>query len=277
MRVLVAPTLALCFLAGPAAAGETGCRIENGALVVPAAFGAIAGDFLFDPSQPVSQLHLTTAQGAGITADTARGRLRLAGETLGGVTLEVVNLDAREQGFVTNISGVLGADVLRRYQIEVRFSPCVVTLARRLPRPAPGAWRSPVVWIGGAPAVAAAIADRNGSSGRGLFAIDTGSVGSRIAGASLSRSLAKGEDAASRTSPPARIRAISLAGDLFEQSPAGTMADAAPGLAGALGLAVWTRYVVRLDLAADRIELTPSVPGRARSRGSSRRAGRRRR
>jgi hypothetical protein len=58
------PAAALAFvlasLAGPPApAGQTRCWVDNGAVIAPAAFGDIAGDFIFDLSAPQSVLHST--------------------------------------------------------------------------------------------------------------------------------------------------------------------------------------------------------------------------
>ena len=90
------------------------------------------------------------------------------------------------------------------------------------------------------------------------FAIDTASEGVRVAGAKLTRAPPDGADAGSRTSPPARVRALSLGGRLFEETPAGLMAPAPPGLDGAVGLAVWRPYHLRLDTARGWMDLAPS-------------------
>ncbi len=257
MRAAAGLALLISLAAGPSAAGEVACRIENGALVAPAAFGDIAGDFLIDASAPTSTLHLTVAQADGITEASARRGLKLAGSRLAGVEMTVASLDAREMGFVTNITGVIGADVLRRLVVDIRFAPCRITVRRRAGRPA-GALT--IRWLGGTPAVAAAIADRGGTARAGLFSIDTAAAGSRIAGAGFSRPLPAGSDPASPTAPPARLRALSLAGRLMENTPAGLLTDPPPNLAGALGLAIWTRYDLRLDLADGWVALSPEAP-----------------
>ncbi len=132
---------------------------------------------------------------------------------------------------MTNISGVLGADFLRRFVVDIAFSPCSIHIARRARRGSAGAMRVPVVWVAGTPAIRAAIADREGTSLAGQFAIDTAAAGSRIADAHFTRPLPSGADPASPVQPPARLRALSVAGDLFEDTPAGVLS--APGLAGA--------------------------------------------
>ncbi len=100
--------------------------------------------------------------------------------------------------------------------------------------------------IAGAPAVFAAVSD--GVVARtGWFAVDTASAGSQLADAGFSRPLPKGLDPGDRAAPPARLRAVSLGGILVEQTPAGLMNAATPGLAGSLGLAIWARIHLRID------------------------------
>ena len=278
MRALVPLSIVLLLAASGARAGETRCWFENGAVVVSAAFGDIAGDFILDLSAPHSQLHNTTAQTHGVEADSTRRDLVLAGEKLRGFEMPVVDLDARSEGFVTGVNGVLGADVLEPFVVDIRFSPCVVKLSRhssvrRLERGLParivlkrqgglearapgGSLRLKVRRIAGVPAVAAAISD-GVESRQGWFAVDTASQGTRIAGAGLSRTPPKGVDPADRPTPPARLRALSLGGRLFEQTPAGLLTDAPSGLDGAIGDAVWSRYRLRLDLERGWLELAP--------------------
>src|SRR5471030_2121477 len=102
--------VAVILIAGSARSGETRCWFENGALVVPAAFGDIAGDFILDVSVPASQLHVTAAQSSGIAGGEARADLRLAGKRIDAFPMAVADLDRRTRAFTTNIAGVLGAD-----------------------------------------------------------------------------------------------------------------------------------------------------------------------
>ena len=238
---------AACFAssaAGAARAAEVRCWIDRGAVVVPAAYGPIAGDFILDLSQAKSQLHDTAALTAGSTADTTRWALRLAGRTQRGFEMKVADLDARIGGFPTNIAGVLGADVLSGWSLDLILDPCRLRLS-----PATKRGHGPRLrmrMIAGAPAVFAAVSD--GFVARtGWFAVDTASVGSRLADAGFSRPLRKGVDPGDRAAPPARLRAVSLGGLLVEQTPAGLMKVAAPGLVGSLGLSIWTRVHLRID------------------------------
>ena len=250
--------VALVLIAARARAGETRCWFENGALVVPAAFGDIAGDFILDVSAPRSQLHVTRAQSAGIVADHARADLRLAGERIRRFDMKVADLDARSHGFTTNIAGVLGADAAAPFTADIDFSPCRVRLRRGRPAHLGGGYRLKVQEVAGVPAVEAAISD-GAVSRQGLFAIDTASAGTRVSGGRLSRAPPTGVDPTDRDTPPARLRALSLAGLLFEQTPAGLASDAPPAPDGAIGNSVWSRFHVRLAIGRGWLEVSPRL------------------
>ena len=271
---------AISIAAHPARAGETQCWTDNGAVVVPAAFGDIAGDFILDLSAPHSQLHLTTAQSDGMgDATQAQGALTLAGEKIA-ANLAVANLDDRQWGFPTTLNGLIGADILAGYVVELRFAPCQLTLWRRAPQAANAEATLPVTMVGGIPTVSATITD--GAKARsGQFAIDTGASGVRIvaARARFSRLSAR-VDPLSRDQPPARLAALSLGGRVFQDQPAALQQDAPDGLLGGIGTDVWSRYGLRLDLRRDQLQLISpsdvSAPRSSRSPGSSRRAALRR-
>jgi hypothetical protein len=242
----------LCLTTAAAArAGDVRCWIDRGAIVVTAAYGPIAGDFILDLSQAKSQLHETATRSAGATDATTHWTLRLAGETRRGFPMTVADLDARIAGFPTNIAGILGADIIGGFTLDLDLEPCRVRLARRPPGRDPKRLRSRMV--AGLPVVFAGISD-GVVTRTGWFAIDTASAGSRLAGAGVSRALPRGVDPGDRTSPPARLRAVSVGGILLEQTPAGLM-NAAPGLSGALGLSVWRR--VHLHIAGPPLSERP--------------------
>jgi hypothetical protein len=241
--------IVLVLIAGAARAGETQCWFDNGAIVVPAAFGDIAGDFILDASAARSSLHVTVAGSAGIGGVSARRTLRLAGRRRNGFEMQIANLDAREARFVTGIAGVIGADALTGLVVDIQTAPCRVRLERRA-RPLAGAVRLRTRQIAGVPVVRAAISD-GVTTRAGWFAIDTGRLGVRIADARLTREPPPGAG-----DSPARLRALSLGGALFEQVPAGLNPPA--GLAGAVGEAVWSRYRLRIDLSRGWLEMARS-------------------
>jgi hypothetical protein len=263
-----------------ARAGETQCWMDNGAVVVSAAFAQsglddITGDFILDLSAPHSQLHLTAAQSDGMgDATQAPGVLTLAGRHIA-ASLGVTDLDDRQWGFPTTLNGLIGADVLAGYVVQLRFAPCRLTLWRGAPPAAKAEATLPVTIVGGVPTIAATITD--GAKARsGQFAVDTGAAGVRIvaARARFSRLSAR-VDPLSRDQPPARLAALSLGGRVFQNQPAALQEDAPDGLLGGIGTDVWSRYVLRLDLKRDQLELISpdvSAPRSARSPGSSRKA-----
>jgi len=264
MRGLAILLLMSPCLLGATRASTSPCWVDKGAVVVSASFGDIAGDFLLDPATPKSLLHITRAQSDGIVDASARRALVLAGVTLPGVDMAVVDLDGRTRQFDTTINGVIGADVLGGFVAELSFSPCRLTLLHRQSRPTTGAVRLPVRFVGGVPTVSAAVSD--GDQTRvGLFAIDTSRRETLVANAALSRALPEGGGT------PIQLRALSLGGRLFEETPANLSRDAGPGLDGSIGTVVWSRWRLSLDLGQGWLELEPATLHRASGRRLSKR------
>ncbi|HEY1929526.1 MAG TPA: hypothetical protein VGG92_18825 [Caulobacteraceae bacterium] len=247
-----AAACALTYAAVDARAGATPCWVDHGAVVAPAAFGDIAGDFIIDLSRSSSALHETRANMAGIITKTAHGPLRLAGKRIADVSLAVVDLDTETRAFDTVINGVIGWDVLGRYAVELdlRKGRCRLSLAapRRRARRFAGAALS-LVEVGGAPALPAAVSDGVNSQ-EGLFRIDTAHAAVEVVDARLSRPRSGKDEAA-----PIRLRAVSVAGALAEQVPAAVMDPPVPGVVGTLGLSVWQGDVLRLDPVERRISV----------------------
>ena len=243
MRRLALLGFAGSLVCGPALAGEGRCWIDHGALVVAASFGEIAGDFILDASTPKSQLHLTRAQGDGIEATSARRPLKVAGEHFPAFDMDVVDLDDRTRIFDTTINGVIGADLLRRFVVDIDFSPCRIRLGHGAAKPAAGAMHMAVRDIDGVPTIRASISDGL-QSRAGDFAIDTSHATSQITGATLSRTSKPGSD------PSTRLRALVLGDHLFEQTPAevSTTRDA-------IGTAVWSQGRLRVDLRDGWLEV----------------------
>jgi hypothetical protein len=274
--VVQAALLASLAMAGWAHAGGARCWIDKGALVAPAAFGDIAGDFLIDLSAPTSALHVTRANEDGLEGEAATRDLVIAGRRLAGVTLPIVDLDARTAKFDTAINGVIGVDVLRRFIVEIDPAACRL----RLLSSRPGLWRGGVrlaiSTAGGRPLAPVRITD--GVQVRtGHFAIDTADWPTTVGDARLSR-----PQIADRTSP-VRLRAMEVGGRLFEQVPAVVQPQGGPApggtppeeeARGAIGMAVWSQWRLRLDIRNGWLELAP--PGRRQVpafAGTSRRGG----
>lgn len=230
------------------------CWFENGAVVVPASVAGVAGDYLIDPSAPVTLLHDTRAQEAGFEAASLTARVRLAGQGLDGLKVQVVNLDARSAGFVTPIAGVIGADVLSRYVVDLDFSPCRIRLS--LPGGAPRfatGFSLPLSLTNGALTVPAAVTD--GRHVRiGQFALDLSAEAAlRLPGAAPVRTVKS--DLAPRNTAKGRLRALSFNDHLVEQPSVSLAPDLDPALAGAVGNGVWSRYRLRIDLGRAKLSL----------------------
>jgi len=238
---------------GPAAAGETACWFENGAVVAPAAIGGIAGDYVIDLSAPRTLLHVDVAQGAGHVETALTLPVRLAGQSLAAAPIAVQSLDYRAVGFRTPIAGVIGADILDRFTLTLDFSPCRLRLERS---GVPGHVRAgglPVTLVGGTPTVLAAAS--NGVRGvSGPFALDTASAGGVRA-----RGAADGP----RQKPAGTLRGLSLDGTLRQNLPTVVAGDLPDGVVGAIGVQVLAAYHLRLDPKARRLWLTP-VPATGR-------------
>jgi len=255
-RFVVAVGLALVgFAPVEVRAGEARCWTDKGVVVVAAALGDIAGDFILDLSAPHSQLHETTAQAAGLTGPTVSAPLQLAGETAP-ADFAVTDLDARGWGFPTNIAGVIGQDALGGYEVELRFYPCRLTL--RPSRGRPPSKGVPIQRTDGVPTVIATLSDGTRSV-RGRFAIDTGTAGVRVSDTiAMLDETPKGVDPNARTDQPARIAGVEFTGRLLSNAPASLETQAPSGLVGSLGDVVWFRYAW-LRLSSGRLELGPAV------------------
>jgi hypothetical protein len=251
---------ALALVAAPALAQDAACWFENGAVVAPAEVAGIAGDYLLDPSTPVTEIHETRAQGAGFSQTALVADARVGGLSRAGLPVRVVDLDSRSAGFDTPIAGVIGADLLAGQVVELSFAPCRLSIHR--PGPAARARRGEQVLavelVGGVPAVRAAASDDD-EARAGLFAVDFSAQGlvrfsDRVAGLEPKR---QGVDPLARNVAPGRVRALSVAGRLYEEAPAGLAAGLDPRLSGALGVGLWSRWRLRLDMAHATLTLIP--------------------
>lgn len=238
-----------------AEAGEAACWFENGAVVAPGEIAGIAGDWLIDPSAPRTLLHETRAEMEGLPrAFVAAGRL--AGRRLAPVAVTVVDLDDRAPGFVTPITGVIGADVLARYTVDLSFSPCRLTLWRGRPPPFGRAGVLPLTVVAGTPGVRAAVSDDRRARA-GLFAVDWGSRATvRVRNARLEPST-DAPGPTPRSLAPARLRALSAEGVLYERPDAAIGGDLDPALTGALGTGFWSSWRLRLDISGRRLLYKP--------------------
>ena len=258
-RAGFATAAALIALAPGAQAAETACWYEQGVLVAPASVAGLAGDYILDTGAARTLLHETKGQMAGYLAPDQRGQIRIAGLTLADRPFTVADLDARTAAFPTPIAGVIGADVLAAYVVDVTFAPCRVSI-----RPAAEAGAFPAV------ATAPFRADRTLPTARATvsdgvrafgvdFLLSTGTnaavrLDTRLAGA-------PGEARPERLLPGggarARLAAISFAGRLVTGVPAGLVIGEDPDLGGVIGAPLLAKWRVRFDFPQRRLLLAP--------------------
>jgi hypothetical protein len=257
-RALLA-ALTLTLGAWPARAGTTRCWIDQGVVVVPAMVAGVAGDYILDTGAAATQLHETRAQSEGFTATSLTSDVGLAGLTLPGRAIAVVDLDARTYAFPTPIAGVIGSDVLAGLVLDVSFSPCRVGLwSKGREPPFARAHALPMTLSQGRPLVAAGVADGVRAK-LGLFVPSTGldapvrlDTGQGAAGGKPEALLPYGP-------ARARLRALSFSGELWEELPAGLALSASlpPDALGEIGPAVLAGWRLRFDFAAGRLWLSP--------------------
>ncbi|MDB5424124.1 MAG: hypothetical protein JWQ29_1540 [Phenylobacterium sp.] len=266
-RPALTPSLAiwaalLALAASAARAGEAACWFENGVVVVPAQVMGVAGDFILDTATPHTQLAETQAQAAGFAGTALTGEVRLAGLTLAARPVAVADLDMRTGALPTPIAGVIGADVLKAYVLDVGFAPCRIALSApgRGPR-----FRSqavlPMTWVADRPVVEATASD----GVRTLTANFTPGTGADRA-VRLSDAAARAPGAArlGELYPygilKPRLHSLAFAGAVSEDLAAGLMGAEDPALAGQLGAPFLARYRLRFDFPAGRLLLAPAGP-----------------
>jgi hypothetical protein len=255
VRRLLAFSVLLAPLA--ARAGETNCWFDAGVLVVPAEVAGVAGDFVLDTGAPQTLMETDYALTAGLEQAQFTGTVRLAGMAARPVAVAAAKLGARTWWLPTPVAGVIGADVLKDYVLDVRFDPCRVGLWRKGEAP-PFRPKThlPLSWIGGRPTVPA-IASDGVRTRAGGFVPATGSD----TAVRLRDDLADAPVAAKREglypygALRPKLRALSFAGELFENAPSGLLArDQAPA-EGEIGAPALARFRLRFDFPAGRLLL----------------------
>ena len=243
--------------AAPALAGEASCWFENGVVVAPAEVLGVAGDYILDTATPRTQLAQSQAQTAGFAETALRGRVRLAGLSLADRPVAVAALDLRTGALPTPIAGVIGADILKAYVLDVSFAPCRIAL--RPPGQA-GRFRAqaalPMAWLAGRPVVRAGVSD--GPHARaGAFAAATGAdTGVRLSDAAAAVAGArKPVELYPYGVYRPRLRAFSFAGGLAENLPSGLIPAEDPALIGQIGAPVLSRWRLRFDFPRRRLLL----------------------
>ena len=243
--------------AAPARAGEAACWYEGGVVVVAAEVAGVVGDFILDTGQAATQLAETQAQTAGYEAAALTGDVRLAGVTVPNLPIAVADLDVRTGLLPTPIAGVIGLDVLRGLVLDLGFAPCRIALgppARARPfRPDAALALEPTA--AGTLAVRARLSDGLDAREAALVPA-TGSdapvrLSEALAGAPAGE---KPEELYPYGVRRPKLRALSLAGELWEEVPAGLLKTEA-GVDGWIGAPVLARFRLRFDFPRRRLYL----------------------
>jgi hypothetical protein len=222
----------------------------------------IAGDFILDTATPHTQLAETQAQAAGFKETALTGEVRLAGLRIANRPVEVADLDLSTRALPTPVAGVIGADVLRAYVLDVSFAPCRVALnPKGRAQPFQAAQSLPMAWVAERPVVAATVSDGSRSlSAR--FALGTGA--DRAVRLSDVAASAPGAKALLELYPygvlAPRLESLAFAGDVFLDLPSGLVHAEDPELAGQIGAPFLSRYRLRFDFPAGRLDLAPAEP-----------------
>ena len=173
-RLSPLPFGALALLAAaPAQAGEIACRFERGVVVAPARVAGIPGDYIIDTGAAQTALHETKAQAEGISDTALTGDVELAGLAVRALPLTVADLDVRTWNLPTPAAGVIGADALRGFVVDVSFAPCRLRLSRAGEAPRFTGHGLPLAWDLGRPVADAAVSD-DARRISGRFVIATG-------------------------------------------------------------------------------------------------------
>jgi hypothetical protein len=252
--VLIATALSAPALAR---AGETACHFEAGVVTAPAEVAGIAGDFIIDTGSPRTLVDETHAREAGFEPPDLAAQVRFAG-VAAEVSAGVQPLDVRTWNLPTAVAGVIGADVLKAYVVDVRFAPCRLRLSR--PGRAPGfaGRRLKLEWDNGAPTVRAAASDGERWV-EGPFVVATGqNVPVRLA-----TDLAGAPGAAKpRELMPdgvwlARLPTLKFAGVQIADLAAGLMPPQGE-TAGVIGAEALSRFRLRFDFPRGELVVAPA-------------------
>lgn len=257
LSLLPLPLTIALLIAAPASAGEVACHFDAGVIVVPAEIAGIAGDYILDTGSAQTMLHETLAQTAGIETTEFSGDVLLAGTRTVNHPLKVVDLDIRTWNLPTVGAGVIGADILRDYVVDVSFTPCRVRLSRRGSAPVFRGQELALSWDQGRATATASVSD-DAHQITGAFVIATGAnVPIRLAD-----DLAQPMPGASPELYPqgiwlARLPQVTFAGRTGRDVAAGLMAPEGD-IVGILGGQVLAHFRLRFDFPAGRLIVAPA-------------------
>ncbi len=253
---------ALAASACPARAGEMACWVDRGVLVVAAEIDGVDGDFILDTGTARTQVHADRAEGEGFTTPEFHADVRLGGYRLPDRPILAASLDARTFYFPTPVAGVIGADLLSGFVLDVRYQPCRVALWRPQEAPAldEGVNLAMTVAADGRPLLDAAAGD-DAQTAAGLFVLATGlDVAARLADdLAAAPGIAKPVELLPGGVALRPLKSLAFQREIWRDVSTGLVsrADLPPGALGELGPEILARWRWRFDFPQGRATLTP--------------------
>jgi len=243
--------------AAPASAAEVACRFEAGTITVPAVVAGIAGDYILDTGAPQTTLHATRAEAEGIADTTLSGDVRVAGVVVRAAPLVVADLDVRTWNLPTPAGGVIGADILKGFVVDVTYAPCRVRLSLRGQAPRFAGRVLDLAWDLGRPTAEAAVSDDTRQI-RGRFVIASGANAPVRIADDLAQ--ASGAWRPEELYPDgvwlARLPQVAFAGAVGLDAGAGLMKPEGD-VVGLLGASVLAHFRLRFDFPAGKLIVQP--------------------
>lgn len=237
-------------------AGEIACRFERGVVTAPAMVAGIAGDYIIDTGAAQSALHETKAQAEGIADTELTGDVSVAGVTVRSLLLKVADLDVRTWNLPTPVAGVIGADALRGFVVDIAYAPCRLRLSTPAQAPRFRGRTLNLGWDLGRPTVTAAVADdQRRISGR--FVVATGAnVPVRLADDLAQTGAGEVKELYPEGVWLAHLPEVDFAGATGRDVAAGLMKPEGD-VVGVLGGAVLAHFRLRFDFPAGKLVVDP--------------------
>lgn len=235
---------------------EMACRFERGVVTVPAMMAGVAGDYILDTGAAQSALHETKAQAEGIADTELTGDLSVAGMAVTSLPLRVVDLDVRTWNLPTPVAGLIGADALKGFVVDVAYAPCRIRLSKPGQAPRFRGRALSLSWDLGRPTVAAAVADEvRRISGR--FVVATGTnVPLRLADDLAQIGATETKELYPEGVWLARLPEVDFAGATGRDVAAGLMKPEGD-VVGVLGGAVLAHFRLRFDFPRGKLVVDP--------------------
>lgn len=262
VRAWVFATAAAVLASSPARAGEAACWFEKGTVVVPAVVAGVAGDYILDTGSPRTLLHDTRAEAAGFTDTELTGEVRIAGLTLAGQPVAVQGLDARTFAHPTPIAGVIGADVLSSFVLDVSYSPCRISLHPPDRAPPMRGLRLAMGRLGPLPLASGSVTDGvTGTTGSWIVAVSQPLPARLNEAIGAAPGAAKPEELYPGGVWTAELAGLAFGGRVTQDARAGLLRRTeAEGALGAIGSPVLSRWTLRFDFPRGRLTLKEKGP-----------------